>query len=112
MIAACPLNNREDQTCLCRSRSAGLLEIRLDRRRFNALPQALQRRVAEELLWHMQSRANYAHIIKIITTSMHGLTGKEVHLSRGLRIGVERTFLKFVYPKGQKPWRGKLYADE
>ncbi len=87
----------------------GEWRILLDRKKFAALPAALQRRVAEHLLWQLDCRASYHHITKIVEAAGHGRTGSEIHLDRGLRMGVQRLRLEFLYPKGRTAWRGKLY---
>lgn len=82
--------------------------IRLLRQPFLALPAALQRRVLEQLLWHMQSRAAYDHILLLMEAAAGGRNGSELHLSQGLRVGVFRDRLEFSYPAGRQRWRGRL----
>jgi tRNA(Ile)-lysidine synthase len=82
--------------------------MRLLRQPFLALPAALQRRVLEQLLWRMQSRAAYNHIILLLEAAASGRTGSELHLSQGLRVGVGRDWLEFSYPAGRQSWRGRL----
>lgn len=84
--------------------------FRLDRIKFTELSVALQRRVVEKLLWKLESKAKYSHILQIVHAAHTGTTNTEIHLSRGLRVGVQREYLEFLYPKGHAPWRGKLYA--
>jgi len=81
----------------------------IDRKKFLELPVALQRRTIEKLLWQLRCRAKYDHIIKIIEMAGYGKTGTEIHLSQGLRVGVQREYLEFIFPQGQVSWRGKLY---
>ncbi|MCL7488648.1 MAG: tRNA lysidine(34) synthetase TilS [Desulfobulbaceae bacterium] len=81
----------------------------LDRPKFRELPAALQRRVVELLLWQLHCPASYSHIMKIVQAADTGKTGSEIHLSRGLRAGVQRERLEFLYPQGQSSWRGRLY---
>ncbi len=84
----------------------------LHRQKFVALSRALQRRVVEKLLWKLECEAQYSHILQVVEAARNGTTGKELHLSRGLRVGVQREYLEFLYPKGHSPWRGKLYNEE
>ncbi len=83
----------------------------LDRAGFRALPAALQRRLVEHLAWQIGSRARYAHIVAVVEAAVGGVTGSELHLSRGLRVAVERDLVRFSYPLGKGPWRGRL-ADK
>jgi tRNA(Ile)-lysidine synthase len=76
------------------------------------MPRALQRRIIEKLLWQMGNRASYAHIRTIIDTARDGRTGSELHLSGGLRLGVQRDYLEFLFPEGRGPWRGRLYPPD
>ena len=76
------------------------------------LPFALQRRVVESLLWQLRCKASYTHIMKIVEAAQTGKTGTEIHLSRGLRVGVQRKFLEFLYPEGKSSWRGRLYKKK
>lgn len=80
----------------------------LKRGPFRALHPALQRRVIEKLLWTIGATARYEHIMAVLAASREGRTGSELHLSRGLRVGVDREQLLFSYPQGQGPWRGRL----
>jgi tRNA(Ile)-lysidine synthase len=80
----------------------------LKRDPFRALHPALQRRVIEKLLWAIGATARYEHIMAVLAASRDGRTGSELHLSRGLRVGVDREQLRFSYPQGQGPWRGRL----
>ncbi len=76
---------------------------------FCALHPALQRRVVERLLWRIGGRAGYDHILLVIKAAESGRTNSELHLGRGLRVGVFRDCLEFSYPVGQKAWRGRLF---
>ncbi|NOX79988.1 MAG: tRNA lysidine(34) synthetase TilS [Deltaproteobacteria bacterium] len=84
--------------------------IVLDRQLFGRQPAALQRRLVEKILWRLGSRARYEHILRVVEAAQQGRTGSELHLSRGLRVGVRREVLEFSYPRGRIPWRGRLYA--
>jgi tRNA(Ile)-lysidine synthase len=75
---------------------------------FRSLHPALQRRLVEKLLWTMGDSTRYEHIMAVLTAARSGRTGSELHLSRGLRVGVHRDQLEFSYPQGQSPWRGRL----
>ena len=79
----------------------------LEREGFRHLPAALQRRLVERILWRIGDRARYAHIIGVVDAAVRCEPGKELHLSRGLRVGVRRDVLEFTYPRGKAPWRGK-----
>lgn len=80
----------------------------LDRSLFSALHLCLQRRLLERLLWKLGSPARYEHIMAVLQAGRAGRTGSELHLSRGLRVGVEKKTLEFSYPRGKKAWRGRL----
>ena len=84
--------------------------IVIDRKSFAQQPQSLQRRIIEKLLWRVGSKASYTHIVKVVEAARSGRTGTELHLSRGLRVGVQRNLLELVYPQGQCSWRGRLYT--
>ncbi len=84
----------------------------LERHGFVALHSCLQRRLLERLLWSLGCPARYAHIINIRQAAIHGRNGSELHLSRGLRVGIMRDRLEFSYPGGRRPWRGKLFAEK
>lgn len=75
-------------------------------------PRALQRRIIEKLLWQVGGSASYSHILKIIDAAGNGKTGSELHLSGGLRLGVQREYLELLFPEGRGPWRGRLYTRE
>lgn len=81
----------------------------MDRHAFTNLSSALQRRVVEKILWKTGCQAKYDYIVKIVEAARQGMTGTELHLSRGLRAGIQRDYIEFLYPKGKTPWRGKLY---
>ncbi len=85
---------------------------RILRQRFRRLPAALQRRVVEKVLWRMKSPARYVHIIDIIAAIDRGRTGTELHLSRGLRLGILRDTAEFSHPRGRRAWRGRLFETE
>ncbi|MDW7771831.1 MAG: tRNA lysidine(34) synthetase TilS [Desulfobulbaceae bacterium] len=93
----------EDQTAF--------LKFRLDRQEFLKQPGALQRRIIEKILWRIGSIAHFSHILQIVEAARTGRTGTEYHLSRGLRVGVQKHYLEFVYPEGRRPWRGRLYRE-
>jgi tRNA(Ile)-lysidine synthase len=44
----------------------------------------------------------------IIQAVHSGRTGSELHLSKGLRVGITRHSLEFSFPQGKKAWRGRL----
>lgn len=90
---------------------AATSRIVLDRKLFGRQPAALQRRLVEKILWRLGSRARYEHILRVVEAARQGRTGSELHLSRGLRVGVRREVLEFSYPRGRIPWRGRLYAE-
>lgn len=83
-------------------------KLQLLRQPFCALHPALQRRVAEQLLWQVGSRAGYDHILLILKAAAAGRTHSELHLHQGLRVGIFREYLEFSHPAGCKPWRGRL----
>lgn len=83
--------------------------IRLRRLALAAKPRALQRRILERLLWQMGGRASHAQILRIMAAAQDGVSGSELHLPGGLRLGVQRDYLDLLYPEGRKPWRGRLY---
>jgi len=93
---------------VCPGEEAG--SLRIMRNTFIALPEALQRRVVEQMLWQLSSRADYDHILLILDAAEHGRTHSELHLSRGLRLGIFREYLEFSYPRGQVAWRGRLFT--
>ena len=86
-------------------------KIQLLRAPFCALHPALQRRVVERLLWRIGGRAGYDHILLVIKAAENGRTNSELHLGRGLRVGVFRDCLEFSYPAGKKAWRGRLLCE-
>jgi tRNA(Ile)-lysidine synthase len=84
-------------------------KAQLARQPFCDLHSALQRRVVEQLLWVLGARASYAHIMAVCSAAATGRNKSELHLSRGLRVGVFREYLEFSYPVGLAPWRGRLF---
>jgi len=80
----------------------------LNKAGFTACHPCLQRRLAERLLWNLGSPARYQHIMAIIQGASVGRTGSELHLSKGLRVGITQHSLEFSYPQGKKAWRGRL----
>jgi tRNA(Ile)-lysidine synthase len=92
------------------SESPEFPKIQLLRAPFCALHPALQRRVVERLLWRIGGRAGYDHILLVMKAAESGRTNSELHLGRGLRVGVFRERLEFSYPVGQKAWRGRLFT--
>ncbi|MCI5141336.1 MAG: tRNA lysidine(34) synthetase TilS, partial [Candidatus Electrothrix sp. ATG1] len=83
-------------------------KVQLFRVPFRALHPALQRRVVERLLWKIGGRAGYDHILLVLKAADRGRTNSELHLGRGLRVGIFRDRLEFSYPVGQRAWRGRL----
>ena len=83
----------------------------LNRNKIVELPPAIQRRVIEKILWKLGSEARYSHILQVIKAAQKGAAGSEIHLSKGLRVGVQPEYLEFLYPKGKSSWRGKLYGE-
>ncbi len=83
---------------------------RIVRAPFKQLHPALQRRVVERLLWHMGSRAGFDHILLVVDKALHGRSHSELHLRRGLRVGVYRDYLEFSHPAGNRAWRGRLFS--
>ena len=81
----------------------------LRRHLFRSLHPALQRRMVEQLLWTIGETARYEQIMAVVEAARSGRTGSELHLSRGLRVGVTREHLEFSYPRGRVPWRGRLH---
>lgn len=84
----------------------------LDRVELIKLPVALQRRVVERLLWQIGGKARFNHIVKVVDAAREGRTGSEIHLSEGLRVGIQRKYIEFVYPEGKSSWRGRLYPGK
>ena len=94
-----PVPDKEDQVvCI------------LKRDPFRCLHTALQRRMIEKLLWTIGDTTRYEHIMAVLVAARSGRNGSELHLSRGLRVGVSRDHLEFSYPQGQGPWRGRLHT--
>jgi tRNA(Ile)-lysidine synthase len=85
------------------------VSLALDRHALAGLPASLQRRIIEKILWKTGCNAKYDYIIKIVHAVRSGTPGTELHLHRGLRVGIHRDRLEFVYPEGKIPWRGKLF---
>ncbi len=92
------------------SQSPNSPKMQLLRAPFCTLHPALQRRVVERLLWRIGGRAGYDHILLVIKAAESGRTNSELHLGRGLRVGVFRDRLEFSYPAGKKAWRGRLFG--
>jgi tRNA(Ile)-lysidine synthase len=93
------------------SEDAGQIVALLKRDSFRGLHPALQRRLVEKLLWTVGDTVRYEHIMAVLTAARSGRTGSELHLSRGLRVGVTRTHLEFSFPRGSLPWRGRLHSS-
>lgn len=81
---------------------------RLHRPAFIQLHAALQRRLIEQLLWKLDAAAHHAQILAVAALGRSGRTGSELHLRRGLRVVVSRSYMLFSYPQGKGPWRGRL----
>lgn len=77
-----------------------------------SLHPALQRRLVERFLWQIGTVVRYDHILQVQQAAAHGRTGSELHLSKGLRVGVTRELLEFSYPQGKGAWRGRLYSEK
>jgi tRNA(Ile)-lysidine synthase len=84
----------------------------LSRKGFSTLHPCLQRRLVERLLWTLGCRARYTYILDVLNAAANGRTGSELHLSRGLRVGITGKTLEFSYPQGKKSWRGRLRDQE
>ncbi len=93
------------------TKEAGQVVALLKREPFGTLHSALQRRLVEKLLWTIGNTARYEQIMAVLSAARSGRTGSELHLSRGLRVGVTRRHLEFSFPRGQGPWRGRLYPS-
>lgn len=87
----------------------GTCALDVKKSEFLNLHPALQRRFLDHVLWQLGSAARYEHILSILRAAASGRTGSELHLSRGLRVGVGRTTLRFLYPEGRRSWRGRLH---
>lgn len=98
------------QVIASRSEPGEEKSARLLRQPFCLLHQALQRRVVEQLLWELGGTASYDHIMAVCRTAASGRNKSELHLCRGLRVGVFREYLEFTYPVGHTPWRGRLFT--
>ncbi len=85
--------------------------FKIDRILFNSYHNALQRRCIETLLWKLNAQARYEHILAVINASKNGQSGSELHLSKGLRVKIEKLGLTFFYPCGRSSWRGNLKDD-
>jgi tRNA(Ile)-lysidine synthase len=72
---------------------------------------ALQRRVAEKILWQLGSQAQHRHILLIVAAAATGRSSSELHLSQGLRLAVLDDRLEFSYPVGKQAWRGRLFSQ-
>lgn len=88
------------------------IRLELKRAALVGKPMALQRRIIEKLLWQVGGRASYPHILKVLDAARNGKTGSELHLSGGLRLGVQREYLELLFPEGPGPWRGRLYPGK
>lgn len=84
------------------------VEYTVHRNEFISLHPCLQRRLVERLLWKMGSCARYKHILAVVQAAGQGRTSSELHLSKGLRVGIWKHTLEFSYPQGKKAWRGRL----
>ncbi|PIE60080.1 MAG: tRNA lysidine(34) synthetase TilS [Desulfobulbus propionicus] len=69
---------------------------------------ALQRRVIEKALWRLGTEARYEHIVSIVDAARAKKSGIELHLSKGLRAVISRERILFLYPLGQRAWRGSV----
>ncbi len=94
------------------SDAQGGTTMRIMRHPFCALHPALQRRVVEQLLWQVGARAGFDHILLVLKAAASGRTHSELHLSRGLRVGIFREYLELSYPEGRRPWRGSLFSTQ
>lgn len=88
---------------------AGTARCLIDRKLFRAQPRALQRRIVEAVLCLLGSRSAYRQVIEIARALDSGRTGGELHLSQGLRLGIERERAILLHPQGRMVWRGRLY---
>ncbi|WP_420208166.1 tRNA lysidine(34) synthetase TilS [Candidatus Electronema sp. JC] len=89
-----------------REEGSGL--TKLLRQPFRSLRPALQRRVMEQLLWRLGSRADYEQILLLTEAALQGRNRSELHLSGGLRAGIFADRVEFSYPAGRRAWRGRL----
>ena len=99
-------------TRITRIRKLSSWKIVLNRAGLLEQPVAIQRRVVENLLWQVGGKAGYIHIMKIIEAARSAGTGSELHLGRGLRVGVQKEYLEFLFPRGKASWRGRLYPGK
>ncbi|MGX9728764.1 MAG: tRNA lysidine(34) synthetase TilS [Candidatus Electronema sp. VV] len=89
-----------------RKESSGTLKLL--RQPFRNLHPALQRRVMEQLLWQLGSRADYKQILLLTEAALQGRNRSELHLNGGLRAGIFADWVEFSYPAGRRAWRGRL----
>ncbi|HHO47237.1 MAG TPA: tRNA lysidine(34) synthetase TilS [Desulfobacteraceae bacterium] len=94
-----------------RNRETSSWRIVLNRAGLLNHPVAIQRRIIEKLLWEVGGTASYHHIVKITEAAAGARSGSELHLAGGLRVGIRKDFLEFLFPRGSGPWRGRLYPD-
>ncbi len=80
----------------------------LDRRALLALHPALQRRVIEQVLWHLGASVRHEHILAVLELARSQRGRGEKHLAGGLRVGRLRDDIVCCYPSGRVPWRGSL----
>lgn len=85
--------------------SHSLLGISLALLDFGIEPLAIQRRILEKICWEFNSRPSFAKIEDLLNIC-HNNTGKELHLSDGLRAIRQQTSLLFTRPSSQKGYRG------
>jgi tRNA(Ile)-lysidine synthase len=99
-------------TRVTRIRKSSSWKIVLNRAGLLEQPVAIQRRIVEKLLWQVGGKAGYIHIMKIIEAAGSAGTGSELHLGGGLRVGVQKEYLEFLFPQGKVSWRGRLYPGK
>lgn len=96
-------------TEVSRNRQSSSWKIVLSRVALLEHPVAIRRRIVEKLLWQVGGTASYFHIVKITEAAASAGSGKELHLGGGLRVGIRKEYLEFLFPRGKGPWRGRLY---
>jgi len=82
----------------------------LARPEFRSLHPCLRRRLVERILRELDCRPRHRPIMAVARAVCRGRPGSELHLGRGLRVGIGRDEAVFVYPRGKVSWRGRLAA--
>ena len=83
-------------------------ELRIDCRTLAAQPEALRRRIIEQVFWNLGNQATFRKIEQLVELAVRGRSGDQLHFAAGLRATRRQGEIILSYPQGKTHKRGNL----